>query len=63
MQNEQQFSNLIYDYFLLRFRFQYYKYGDFLPPIKILCQQFCVSSPPVKAAAKEAVVQRLHFNE
>lgn len=52
MQNEQQFSNLIYDYFLLRFRFQYYKYGDFLPSIKMLCQQFCVSPPPVKAALK-----------
>lgn len=53
MQNEQQFSNLIYEYFLLKFRFQYYKYGDFLPPIKTLCQQFCVSSRPIKMALKK----------
>lgn len=53
MQNKQQFSNLIYDYFLLRFRFQYYKYGDVLPPIKTLCQQFCVSSRTIKAALQK----------
>lgn len=53
MQNEHQFSNLIYDYFLLRICFRYYKYGDFLPPIKTLCQQFCVSSRTIKAALKK----------
>ncbi len=52
MQNEQNFSNLIYEYFVMRFHFQYYSYGDFLPTIDTLCRQFSVSSQTVKSALK-----------
>ena len=31
LKNDSQFSKLIYEYFLIRFRFNYYKYGDILP--------------------------------
>lgn len=52
MHNEPAFSNLIYEYFVLRFQFQYYKCGDELPPIDILCRKFSVSPLTVKAALK-----------
>ena len=52
MQNEQNFSNLIYEYFVMRFHFQYYSYGDLLPTIDTLCRQFSVSSQTVKSALK-----------
>ena len=37
MRNDEGFANLIYDYFVVRFHFQYYKYGDSLPKIDALC--------------------------
>lgn len=52
MEHGQKFSNLIYEYFVTRIHFQYYKSGDFLPPIEILCQEFHVSSLTVKAALR-----------
>lgn len=48
MQSEQQFSNLIYEYFLKRIQFRYYKYGDLLPSIDTLCREFSVSALTVK---------------
>ncbi|WP_195269835.1 GntR family transcriptional regulator [Eubacterium sp. 1001713B170207_170306_E7] len=50
MPNKQRRSNLIYEYFILRFWFQYYKYGDTLPSIDSLCREFSVSSLTVKEA-------------
>lgn len=52
MQNGQQFSNLIYDYFLLRFRFGYYKMGETLPLVETLCQEFNVAENTVKLALR-----------
>lgn len=52
MKNDNQFSNLIYEYFLIRFRFSYYKYGDTLPTIETLCQKFGVGAQTVKAALR-----------
>lgn len=50
VRNEQQFSNLIYEYFLLKIHFGYYKYGSILPSIETLCCEFSVSAQTVKAA-------------
>ncbi|RGU94567.1 GntR family transcriptional regulator [Clostridium sp. AF15-17LB] len=50
MQSEHQFSNLVYEYFFMRIQFRYYKYGDCLPSIDTLCQEFSVSSQTVKMA-------------
>lgn len=50
MQSEHQFSNLVYEYFFMRIQFRYYKYGDCLPSIDTLCQEFGVSSQTVKMA-------------
>lgn len=52
MHNGQEFSNLIYEYFVMRIRFQYYQCGDPLPTIETLCREFNVSSLTVKAALK-----------
>ncbi len=52
MHREPQFSNLIYEYFYLRIRFQYYKYGDTLPSIETLCHEFSVSALSVKTALR-----------
>lgn len=52
MKEGTQFSNLIYEYFFLRFRFGYYRYGDTLPAIDILCHEFNVSDQTVKAALR-----------
>lgn len=52
MHNDQYFSNLIYEYFLFRIQFQYYKYGDILPPIDILCGEFNVAPLTVSAALR-----------
>ena len=52
MQNKQHFSNLIYEYFFLRIRFQYYECGDTLPSIDTLCDEFSVSSQTVKSALR-----------
>lgn len=52
MQSEQQFSNLVYEYFLIRIQFRYYTYGDTLPSIDTLCREFSVSSQTVKMALK-----------
>ena len=50
MQSEQQYSNLVYEYFLMRIQFQYYKPGDLLPSIDTLCRELSVSSQTVKSA-------------
>lgn len=50
MEKRQQYSHLIYEYFLLRFRFGYYQFGDVLPPIETFCREFCVADQTVKAA-------------
>lgn len=52
LKNDSQFSKLIYEYFLIRFRFNYYKYGDILPTIDKLCQEFGVGAQTVKAALR-----------
>ena len=52
MQNEQDFSNLIYEYFFLRIRFGYYRCGDSLPPIDTLCREFNVAPLTVTAALR-----------
>ena len=50
MQSEQQYSNLIYEYFFMRIQFGYYHCGDYLPSIDNLCREFCVSAQTVKIA-------------
>ena len=57
MRNEQQFSNLIYEYFLLRFRFGYYKRGDTLPLVESLCREFGVAENTVKLALRRLRVE------
>lgn len=52
MHNEPAFCNLIYEYFVLRFQFQNYQYGDSLPSIDTLCRKFNVSPLTVKAALR-----------
>lgn len=52
MENKQHFSNLIYEYFLMRFRFGYYKRGDSLPLVDTLCQEFRVAENTVKSALR-----------
>lgn len=52
MENRQNFSNLIYDYFVARILFRYYTYGDSLPSADTLCKEFNVSSLTVKAALR-----------
>lgn len=52
MQKKQQFSNLIYEYFFLRIKFEYYECGDTLPSIETLCREFSVSSQTVQSALK-----------
>lgn len=52
MNSKQEYSNLIYEYFLARFHFQYYKQGDTLPAVSTLYQQFGVAEQTVKAALK-----------
>lgn len=53
MEQEQQISNLIYEFFYMRIHFEYYKCGDTLPSIDTLCRQFCVSPQTVKAALRQ----------
>lgn len=64
MKNDQGFANLIYEYFVVRFHFQYYKYGDTLPTIEALCRQYSVSSLTIKSAFKrleeEGYISRSH---
>lgn len=52
MRNNRNFSNLIYDYFVTRIRFQYYKEGDQLPIIDTLCREFCVADQTVRSALR-----------
>lgn len=52
MEGDKGFADLIYEYFVLRFHFQYFKYGDSLPKIDTLCEQFNVSSLTIKSAFK-----------
>ncbi len=64
MLNDRGFANLIYEYFIVRFKFQYYKKGDSLPKIESLCRQFNVSSLTIKSAFKrlndEGYISRSH---
>ncbi|QNM05372.1 GntR family transcriptional regulator [Qiania dongpingensis] len=64
MLNDQGFANLIYEYFVVRFQFQYYKKGDSLPKTESLCRQFNVSSLTIKSAFKrlhdEGYISRSH---
>lgn len=64
MSNDPGFANLIYEYFVVRFHFQYYKCGDSLPTIEDLCRQFSVSSLTIKSAFKhlqdEGYISRSH---
>lgn len=64
MRNDEGFANLIYEYFVVRFHFQYYKYGDSLPKIDTLCRQFSVSSLTIKSALKrlqeDGYIHRCH---
>ncbi|WP_343209773.1 GntR family transcriptional regulator [Anaerolentibacter hominis] len=52
MNDNHQFSSLIYEYFLLRIQFGYYSYGDTLPTIDTLCREFSVGAQTVKAALR-----------
>lgn len=45
-----QLSNLIYDFFVMRFRFRHYRYGATLPSIDSIYREFSVSPQTVKAA-------------
>lgn len=49
---DQGFSDLIYEYFKLRFHFECYKQGDQLPTIETLCNRFNISSLTVRTALK-----------
>lgn len=48
--NDQGFANLIYEYFVVRFHLEYYKYGESLPKASELCRQFGVSTLTIKSA-------------
>lgn len=50
MRIEYGFSNLIYEYFVIRLRLGYYTYGDTLPSIDTLCRQFSVARQTVQTA-------------
>lgn len=50
MQCKQEYSNLIYEYLVMKMRFQHLKYGDCLPSIETLCREFSVADQTVKAA-------------
>lgn len=52
MDNEQHFSNLIYEYFLMRFQFGYYKPGDTLPLVETISQKFRAAENTVKSALR-----------
>jgi len=52
LQSEQQYSNLVYEFFLARIQFRYYQYGDYLPSIETLCRELSVSAQTVKIALK-----------
>ncbi len=52
LRNEEHFSDLIYEFFLMRIRFQYYQYGATLPPVDLLSQQIGVSAETVKLALR-----------
>ncbi|MDC7287085.1 GntR family transcriptional regulator [Blautia schinkii] len=52
MECEQQFSTLIYEYFLKRLHFGYYTYGDTLPTVDVLCREFNVSDHTIWTALR-----------
>lgn len=52
MKYNESFINLIYNYLVTRFRFQYYKYGEKLPTIDFFCSQFGVSALTIKIVLK-----------
>ena len=52
MKNDTQLSNIIYEFFLMRFHFAYYGYGDTLPPIDTMCKEFSVAPETVKNALR-----------
>ena len=45
MHNEPAYSKLIYEYFVLRFQFQYYKYGDKAPSNRNVMPQIRCIAP------------------
>lgn len=47
---DNEYATLIFEYFLMRTRFQYFKCGDFLPAADILCEKFKVSDQTVQSA-------------
>lgn len=49
---EPQFCTLIYEYFLMRIKSQYYQHGDVLPPIDVLYKEFSVSPQTVREALR-----------
>lgn len=52
MANNNQYTSLIYEYFLVRFHSQYYNCGDTLPPIDTLSKEFNVAPQTVKTALR-----------
>lgn len=50
LDNITQFSNIIYEFFYMRFKFGYYRYGETLPPIDTICREFSVAPETVKNA-------------
>lgn len=52
LKNAHQIADLVYEYFLMRIRFHYYKYGDTLPTVDTLCREFCIGAETVKAALR-----------
>lgn len=50
MQSQHRYSNLIYEYLLMKIRFEYLKNGDTFPTIDTLCEKFAVANQTVKAA-------------
>ena len=53
MNKKHQISNLIYDFFVMRFQFRHYRYGVTLPSIDSICREFNVSQQTVKAAFRQ----------
>ena len=52
MKIDTQLSNIIYEFFLMRFHFGYYNYGDTLPPIDMICKEFSIAPETVKNALR-----------
>ncbi len=44
MNKKHQISNLIYDFFVMRFQFRHYRYGVTLPSIDSICREFSLTT-------------------